>query len=137
MHGNGKSCEDVPAKAQPRDFSPEANAAFDGPVPAALTDSLKMHEATLVPRLKKVWPSHGALVMEVGPNTFLVAGTGMYLRFACADKAGIVSIWAGKFVDGKWTPRRGLNGDDDNQGRWLQLPSNEFVIRMVKLYHYQ
>jgi hypothetical protein len=63
--------------------------------------------------------------MEMGPNTFLVAGT------------GIESIWEGKFVDGTWTPGRELNGDDDNQGRWLQLPSNEFVIRMVKLYHYQ
>jgi hypothetical protein len=100
-----------------------------------------MHEATLVPWLKKAWQSHGALVMEMGPNTFLVAGTGMYLRFACADKAGaqagIVSIWDGKFVDGKWTPGRELNGDDDNQGRWLQLPSNRFVIRIVKLYHHQ
>lgn len=85
--------------------------------------------------------AHGALVMEMGPNEFLVAGTGMYLRFAGAGKpgaqAGIDSIWEGKFVDGKWTPGRELNGDDDNQGRWLQLPSNEFVIRMVKLYHYQ
>ncbi len=91
--------------------------------------------------------AHGALVMEMGPNTFLVAGTGMYLRFAGAGKpraqaghapqAGIDSIWAGKFVRGKWTPGRELNGDDDNQGRWLQLPAKKFVIRMVKLYHYQ
>ena len=85
--------------------------------------------------------AHGALVMEMGPNRFLVAGTGMYLRFAGAGKpgvqAGIDSIWAGTFVDGKWTRGRELNGDDDNQGRWLQLPSGQFVIRMVKLYHYQ
>ncbi len=84
--------------------------------------------------------AHGAVVMEMGANRFLVAGEGMYLRFAGAERrgaeAGIDSIWAGKFVDGKWTRGRELNGDDDNQGRWLQLPSNEFVIRMLKLYHY-
>lgn len=85
--------------------------------------------------------AHGALVMEMAPNRFLVAGTGMYLRFAGTGRpgaqAGIDSIWAGKFVDGKWTRGRELNGDGDNQGRWLQLPSDQFVIRMVKLYHYQ
>lgn len=92
-------------------------------------------------REKPLPGAHGALVMQMGPDEFLVAGTGMYLRFAGAGKAGaqagIDSIWAGKFVNGKWTPGRELNGDDDNQGRWLQLPSNQFVIRMVKLYHYQ
>ncbi|MGH9533468.1 MAG: DUF5597 domain-containing protein [Terriglobales bacterium] len=91
--------------------------------------------------------AHGALVMEMAPSEFLVAGTGMYLTFAgagrpdartgMAPQAGIEWIQEGTFVDGKWTPGRELNGDDDNQGRWLQLPANQFVIRMVKLYHYQ
>jgi len=29
-----------------------------------------------------------------------------------------------------------LNGDDNNQGRELRLPSGQFVIRRVRLYRY-
>lgn len=34
------------------------------------------------------------------------------------------------FVDGE------LNGDDDNQGRYLRMPTGEFTIRRIRLYHY-
>ncbi|MGC9199335.1 MAG: DUF5597 domain-containing protein [Acidobacteriaceae bacterium] len=82
--------------------------------------------------------AHGGLVIAMGPNQFLIAGTGMSLQFSGTGKpgaqAGIDSIWEGQFVDGKWTPGRELNGDDDHQGRWLPLPSNQLVLRMVRLY---
>lgn len=29
-----------------------------------------------------------------------------------------------------------LNGDDDNQGRYLRMPTGEFTIRRIRLYHY-
>jgi hypothetical protein len=50
--------------------------------------------------------------------------------------AGIDSIKEGHFVDGTWTPVRELNGDDDNQGRYLRMPGGEFTIRRLRLYRY-
>lgn len=85
--------------------------------------------------------AHGGLILQLGPNDFLVAGSGMFLTFGVAGsgqgQAGIDSIWEGQFVDGVWTPGRNLNGDDDNQGRWLELPAGQFTIRRIKLYRYR
>lgn len=85
--------------------------------------------------------AHGGLILQLGPNDFLVAGTGMIVTFGVAgsnqQQAGIDDIWEGTFVRGAWTPGRNLNGDDDNQGRWLELPSGQFTIRRVKLYRYR
>lgn len=65
----------------------------------------------------------------------------MILTFATHDEgnalAGIDSIWEGKFVNGVWTPGRNLNGDDDNQGRWLSMPAGQFTIRRLRLYRYR
>lgn len=84
--------------------------------------------------------AHGALIMQMGPNSFLAAGTGMDLTFAGAGKHGaqasIDEIWEGAYVKGKWTPGRELNGDDDNQGRYLRLPDDQFTIRHLSLYQY-
>lgn len=64
----------------------------------------------------------------------------MVITFAASRKpgtlAGIDSIWEGNFVNGAWKPGRELNGDDDNQGRYLRLPGGEFTIRRVRLYRY-
>ncbi|HTX42702.1 MAG TPA: DUF5597 domain-containing protein [Acidobacteriaceae bacterium] len=84
--------------------------------------------------------AHGGLILQLGPDDFLIAGTGMILTFGANgpahEQAGIDSIWEGKFVNGIWTPGRNLNGDDDNQGRWLTLPPAEFTIRRLHLYRY-
>jgi hypothetical protein len=42
-----------------RDFSPAANAAFAGPVPAELMDYLAKNKDTLRPELKKLWDAAG------------------------------------------------------------------------------
>ena len=42
-----------------RDNSPAANAAFDGEVPAKLTEYLKAHRATLYHSLRELWDAHG------------------------------------------------------------------------------
>jgi beta-galactosidase GanA len=85
--------------------------------------------------------AHGGVVIQLDPNDFLVAGTGMILTFGVpgGEKAlaGIDSIWEGRFVKGVWTPGRTLNGDDDNQGRYLVMPAGQFTIRRVRLYRYQ
>ena len=85
--------------------------------------------------------AHGGLIIQLGDQDFLVAGTGMTITFGVQDRlhahAGIDSIWEGRFVHGVWTPGRNLNGDDDNQGRSLNLPSGKFTLRRVRLYEYR
>jgi beta-galactosidase GanA len=83
---------------------------------------------------------HGGLIIQMGPDDFLVAGAGMVITFATNREprslAGIDSIWEGNFVNGAWTPGRELNGDEDNQGRYLRMPGDEFTIRRLHLYRY-
>jgi Domain of unknown function (DUF5597) len=84
--------------------------------------------------------AHGGLIIQTGPDDFWVAGTGMILTFdahgGTDSLAGIDSIWEGTFIKGVWTPGRNLNGDDDNQGRYLRLPAGKFTIRRLRLYRY-
>jgi beta-galactosidase GanA len=84
--------------------------------------------------------AHGGLIIQLGPDEFLVAGIGMIITFetrrGAAKLAGIQSIWEGRFVKGVWVSGRNLNGDDSNQGRYLRVPAGEFTIRRVRLYRY-
>jgi len=43
-----------------RDYSPAANAAFAGQVPAALMDYLVAHRETLIREFREAWEAHGA-----------------------------------------------------------------------------
>jgi hypothetical protein len=57
----------------------------------------------------------GGLVVNTGPDEFVVAGTGLVVVFE-ADSPGdqnVGILWAqeGKYADGRWTPGRRLNGD--------------------------
>ncbi len=85
--------------------------------------------------------AHGGIIIQTGPDDFLVAGTGMIITFGTQrqDKAmaGIDSICEGRFENGTWFPGRNLNGDDDNQGRELRLPWGQFSVRRVRLYKYR
>jgi beta-galactosidase GanA len=84
--------------------------------------------------------AHGGLIIELAPDDFLVAGTGMIVTFGVRGDAkalaGIDSIWEGTYANGVWVPGRNLNGDDDNQGRYLRMPSGKFALRRVRLYTY-
>jgi len=84
--------------------------------------------------------SHGGLVIQTGPDEFIVAGTGMNVYFGTTGIgdpiAGIESIWEGRYVNGVWVPGRCLNGDENNQGRQLKVPAGQFAIFHVRLYHY-
>ena len=83
---------------------------------------------------------HGGLIIQTGPEEYWVAGTGMIITFGTHGQgkaiAGIDSIWEGHFVNGTWVAGRNLNGDDDNQGRYLSMPAGQFTIRRVRLYTY-
>ena len=85
--------------------------------------------------------AHGGLIVRLGADEFIVAGTGMILTFASKDPAhpiaGIESIQEGRYENGAWVAGRTINGDDSNQGRQLSLPSGRFGIFRVRLYRYR
>jgi beta-galactosidase GanA len=83
----------------------------------------------------------GGLVVAIGPDEFLFAGTGMTVTFDPAGSehsvAGILSVEEGTFVNGQWSHRRWLNGDQTHQGRHLRLEPGRFSIQRVRLYRYR
>jgi beta-galactosidase GanA len=82
----------------------------------------------------------GGLVIATGPDEFLFCGSGITATFADRSgskvQVGIESVEEGRFVDGKWTHLRWLNGDEAHQGRHLRIPPGQFGIQRVKLYRY-
>jgi beta-galactosidase GanA len=92
------------------------------------------------PRDRQLIATHGGLVIQLGPDEFLIAGQGVTVTFAPASgdgRAGIESIWEGRYVAGRWVPGRLLNGDESHQGRHLRLPPGRFNIQRVRLYPYR
>jgi beta-galactosidase GanA len=92
------------------------------------------------PREQQQTVGHGGLIVQVGPEEFFVAGSGFSLGFKPLGEgppiAGIDSAWEGRFVEGKWSPGRLLNGDETHQGRLLKMPRERFGIQRLKLYRY-
>lgn len=96
--------------------------------------------------LSRTWPARtlatddGAmLVIESKPDEFYVAGSGLtvsFLRDPDTDSklSGIASIEEVSSVNGAWTTVRRLNGDQDNQGRQLQMDPHQVHIYRVVLY---
>jgi beta-galactosidase GanA len=86
--------------------------------------------------------NHGGLIIQVGPEDYLIAGQGLIVNFAPLGAgpplAGIDSAWEGTFNSaGAWVPGRLLNGDQTHQGRHIRLPPGEFQIQRVRFYRYQ
>jgi hypothetical protein len=83
----------------------------------------------------------GGLIINEGPDEFLIAGTGLVVTFAPNppgnELAGIVSVQEGRFVDGNWKLSRWLGGDETHQGRHLRIPAGQFGIQRIKLYRYR
>ena len=66
-------------------------------------------------------PVGGAVVAQLDPDTFLIAGQYSRLRFALAQPGKgeapmILSAEEGTFVDGKWVMQRRWNGDQIDYG---------------------
>lgn len=83
----------------------------------------------------------GGLVISVGPDEYIFAGTGLTVTFE-TDKSGpplvgLLSVDEGKYVNGQWQPGRRLNGDQTHQGRHLRLPVGRFGVQRIKLYRYR
>lgn len=84
------------------------------------------------------WPESGALIIELSPREYIVAGTGVVITFD-SDKGkniGIGFIDEVEMREGKMIPLRRLNGDQDHQGRHLRIPVGNWSIQHVKLYEY-
>ena len=83
--------------------------------------------------------SHGALVIWLGGNEYLLAGQGITITMEPGDgkgRLGIDSVHQGHFVDGQWRQGRWLNGDETHQGRHVRLPPGDYAIQRVRLYEY-
>jgi len=86
----------------------------------------------------------GALFIALGPDEYLVAGSGpVDVAFSPNTPgdpiAGIVSIDEGTYVEGRWVPGRRLNGDENGQGRYVRLRGGTLPngnVQRVKLYRY-
>ncbi len=119
--------------------------AFDGKVDDSAQD-VRMGDFTLhvrfvdpfTPVEHQATAAHGGLIVQLGPEEYLVAGQGLTLTFS-ADQGivGIDSIWEGTYSDGQWHPGRRLNGDESHQGRHVRLPPGHFGIQRFRLYRYK
>ena len=82
---------------------------------------------------------HGALLIWLGGEDYLVAGQGVTFTMAPQDgkgKVGLETVEAGHFADGKWATTQRLNGDQTHQGRHVRLPPGDYTMQKVRLYRY-
>lgn len=87
----------------------------------------------------------GAMFLRTGPNEFLVLGSGDgAITFSTespgAPQVGIESIDEEILENGKWMPRRRINGDENSHGQVLRLFAADLTlgrIYRVRLYRYR
>ncbi|MDR7118371.1 DUF5597 domain-containing protein [Caulobacter sp. BE254] len=94
------------------------------------------------PKADQKTAAHGGLIIQIGPEEYLIAGRGLVVTFAGARNgpalAGIDRAVEGVFdAQGRWVPGRVLNGDQTHQGRHIRLAPDLFQIQRVKLYRYR
>ena len=81
--------------------------------------------------------AHGAILIQTGPDEFIVAGSGVTFTLAAnKGRVGIEQVIEGEFQNGHFMPGRWLNGDQTHQGRHLRLPPGQWSIQKLKLYRY-
>lgn len=123
----------------------EDGAVLDQPVDQVLGD----YRFTVgfidpwTPRTDQQPATHGGLIIQIGPEDYLIAGRGLVITFAGTEGAGLVPAGIDSAVEGvfdgqgRWVPGRVLNGDQTHQGRHIRLPSDQFQIQRVRLYRYR
>ena len=88
----------------------------------------------------------GGIIINIGPDEFIVAGKGLDVLFTPADKRDLDMIAIdyvdeGIYRDGKWIPGRRLNGDEIHastfSGTGLKFPLSSYSIQHLKLYRYK
>lgn len=91
------------------------------------------------PKDKQVPAAHGGMILWLGGEDFLIAGSGITVTVEPADgkgRAGLDAVDVGSFVDGRFVPGRRLNGDQTHQGRHVRLPPDDVGVQRVRLYRY-
>jgi len=86
------------------------------------------------------WPLSGGIIIGLSEDEFYVGGTGIVITFkptTVGERAGILNVDEGVFINGKWKANRRMNGDQDHQGRHLRIPVGEYAIQRIKLYKYK
>ena len=92
------------------------------------------------PRENQDRKAHGGLLIWLGGEDYLLAGSGVTLTVEPVDGKGRVGfdrVEEGSYVDGRWQRGRVLNGDQTHQGRHVRLPPGEFGTQRFRLYRYQ
>lgn len=134
---------------------------FDGTVvDTPVTETIGNYRFTVefidpwTPQKDQNTATHGGLIIQTGPEDYLIAGQGITVTFkptgegapppgvppltARSPLAGIDSAWEGHFdAHGTWVPGRLLNGDQTHQGRHIRLGPGEFQIQRVRLYRFR
>jgi beta-galactosidase GanA len=85
---------------------------------------------------------HGyGLLVAVGPDEFVGAGSGFRVRFrpkgGAPGKVGIASVDEGAFHGGRWVPGRRLNGDENDQGRAWRFSGQRVGVERCTVYRYE
>lgn len=102
-----------------------------------------------------VTPERGyGIIIHSGPDEFVITGHNIEISFSTKTPAeeivGIANLEEGKFVEGKWIPRRRLNGDaimldydltkmaqKNKTGTGLKFTGEDRNIQKVELYKYE
>ena len=124
--------------ANPVSFAGEADLA---PLTATLGGT--RFTATTIdpwtPREAQDPASHGALLIWLGDEDYLLAGQGVTVTVEPADgkgRLGFDRVEDGRYEHGQWLPGRRLNGDQTHQGRHVRLPPGEVGVQRFRLYRY-
>ena len=86
----------------------------------------------------------GGLIINTGPDEFIVAGKGLNILFFSKDESvriAVNKVDEGTFENGKWIPTRRLNGDEVHASTWsgtgFKLPDNKVSIQKISIYRYK
>jgi beta-galactosidase GanA len=86
----------------------------------------------------------GGLIIQLGPQEFIVAGKALDVFFIPKDtsmRVAVDTVDEGTFENGKWIPKRRLNGDEVHASTWsgtgVILPSHQISIQKISLYRYK
>ncbi|NMC39176.1 MAG: DUF5597 domain-containing protein [Bacteroidales bacterium] len=86
----------------------------------------------------------GGIIINTGPDEFLVAGKNLDIFFFPENGSGRIAIDVvdeGVFINNEWTPSRRLNGDETHASTWsgtgMKFPHNEYTLQKISLYHYR
>lgn len=121
---------------------PAATPAAGAAKPAAATAAAPA--PALPPGAPQMPERSSALIISMGPDEYLVAGSGgVNVTFSPNSPgppvAGIAYVEEGTFTNGRWVAGRRLNGDENSQGKAVRIGgmSNASRIQRVKLYRYR